>query len=219
MIKCKPKISHDLLNAAVVASDSWTDLCKRLRNGRYSYGAVRTLKRYVAYYGLNTAHFAYAFNSRLALNRRDKYTPEQIFKSDSLVPTTVASRAYRKLYPPEKCSECGTGTIWNNKPLTLQIDHINGHGTDWRVSNVRYLCANCHYQTDTHGTKRGYSNKIKATPQELAESFDRLGSYLEVGKKFNVSDRTVKNIIRKLRRNEPIRACRSQQKNHSTSIF
>lgn len=208
MTKYKPKISRETFEAAVNASNSWSDLCRRLNAGVNTWSITRRFKRYVSYYNIDTAHFAYAFNSRLALNRKDKYTPEQIFKSNSSVPTSVASRAYRKLYPPEKCSGCGIGTIWNNKPLTLQIDHISGHGTNWELANIRYLCPNCHYQTDTHGTKRGYSNKIKATPEELAESFDELGSYLEVGKKFNVSDRTVKNIIRKLRRNEPIKPCK-----------
>lgn len=139
--------------------------------------------------------------------RKDKYTPEQIFKADSSVPTSVVSRAYRKLYPPSECSECGIGTTWNGKPLTLQIEHKNGHGTDNRLENICYLCPNCHYQTDTHGTKRGYSNRIKATPEELAQSYDELGSYLAVGKKFNISDRSVKNIIRKHRKHQPIKAC------------
>lgn len=51
----------------------------------------------------------------------------------------------------EVCSECGNGPEWNSKPLTLQLDHINGDSRDHRLENLRLLCPNCHTQTDTWG--------------------------------------------------------------------
>lgn len=51
------------------------------------------------------------------------------------------------------CSECGLGTMWNNKPLTLQLDHIDGDSDNNLPSNCRLLCPNCHTQTDTWGAK------------------------------------------------------------------
>lgn len=47
------------------------------------------------------------------------------------------------------CSGCGQGPEWNNKPLTLDLDHINGDWQDDRLENLRFLCPNCHSQTDT----------------------------------------------------------------------
>ena len=36
-----------------------------------------------------------------------------------------------------------------NSKLTLQLDHINGINNDNRKENLRFLCPNCHSQTDT----------------------------------------------------------------------
>ena len=54
----------------------------------------------------------------------------------------------------EQCSICQTGNIWNNEPLSLQLDHINGINNDHRLENLRLLCPNCHSQTETFSGKR-----------------------------------------------------------------
>lgn len=47
-----------------------------------------------------------------------------------------------------KCHLCGL-TEWNAKPITLQLDYINGVHLDHRIENLRLLCPNCHSQTET----------------------------------------------------------------------
>jgi Zn finger protein HypA/HybF involved in hydrogenase expression len=49
-----------------------------------------------------------------------------------------------------KCSSCGIIDIWNDKPISLQLDHINGINNDNRLENLRFLCPNCHSQTETY---------------------------------------------------------------------
>jgi 5-methylcytosine-specific restriction endonuclease McrA len=50
----------------------------------------------------------------------------------------------------DECSICGIRE-WQGKPLSLQIDHINGERLDYRLENLRILCPNCHSQTETFG--------------------------------------------------------------------
>lgn len=63
-----------------------------------------------------------------------------------------------------KCEECGIEE-WNSKPITLQVDHVNGNRRDNRHTNLKILCPNCHSQTETFGVKNiskdGYERMIK----------------------------------------------------------
>lgn len=51
-----------------------------------------------------------------------------------------------------KCSCCGISE-WNDKALTLEIDHIDGRSDNNRPENLRLICPNCHSQTDTYKSK------------------------------------------------------------------
>jgi len=53
---------------------------------------------------------------------------------------------------PYECSECDISE-WNDKKLALHLDHINGKNGDHRLENLRFLCPNCHSQTDTYTGK------------------------------------------------------------------
>lgn len=48
-----------------------------------------------------------------------------------------------------ECVECKNKGFHNNKVLKLQMDHINGNKKDQDFYNLRFLCPNCHSQTDT----------------------------------------------------------------------
>ena len=57
------------------------------------------------------------------------------------------------------CKECGINT-WRGKPITLHIDHINGDHCDNRIENLRFVCPNCHSQTETYCGKNHKKRRL-----------------------------------------------------------
>lgn len=65
---------------------------------------------------------------------------------------TLLNYVYDKKYLIEKrghqCEQCQTG-IWQNQPVPLVLDHIDGNSDNNALTNVRLLCQNCNALTPT----------------------------------------------------------------------
>ena len=64
-----------------------------------------------------------------------------------------------------KCEICSL-TDWQEKPITLHLDHIDGDGRHNHPLNLRFLCPNCHSQTETYGGRNaGTYAASRETPE------------------------------------------------------
>ena len=57
-----------------------------------------------------------------------------------------------------KCSMCGISE-WNGKPITLDLDHIDGNHANNNEENLRCICPNCHSQSDNYKAKNKGSGR------------------------------------------------------------
>ncbi len=94
------------------------------------------------------------YHGLLEFNKKRKIPMSEILVENS---TYARHNLKRRLLEDSlleyKCACCGNAGFHNNKPLVLQLDHINGINNDHRLENLRFLCPNCHTQQDTYAAK------------------------------------------------------------------
>ena len=127
-------------------------------------GTQATLRKKIEEFGIDISHFTgqrWQDSPNQVDNHesREKYSLEEVFITNSPV-TQKVLRGYieRHNLIPYKCQNCGCDGHWQNGIIALEIDHIDGDNTNNEMSNLRYLCPNCHALTDTY---RGRNIKPK----------------------------------------------------------
>lgn len=121
-------------------------------------GSQAYLARRIRQEGLQTSHFTGQAHQRGKSDPRRK-SPQEVLVV--LAPgsqrrgTPILRRAMLESGVPHECALCGQGPEWQERRLTLVIDHINGDWLDNTLGNVRFLCPNCHAQTATWCRKKG----------------------------------------------------------------
>lgn len=114
-----------------------------------------TLKKRIELYNISTTHFTHKRN-------KTDWKDEEIFCKDSTVSQNKLRKTFKEReFIPYKCGICGLDSVWNEKPLVLRLDHINGQNKDNRIENLRWLCPNCDSQQDTFAGKNRTKKKLE----------------------------------------------------------
>ncbi|WP_433347955.1 HNH endonuclease signature motif containing protein [Micromonospora sp. CA-111912] len=169
------KYSEALLRDLVAASHSIADVLRHLglpQNG----GSHAHLRRRIDAHGIDTSHFR-----RTGLRRASgpsSRSPDDLLvlrdPSRRRAHPDVLRRALASTGTPLLCADCGVGTCWNGRPLTLQVDHRNGRFWDCRRENLRLLCPNCHSQTPTYAGRN--RRRFGVAPSDPAATDQANGS-------------------------------------------
>lgn len=92
-------------------------------------------------------------------NLLHRWNEQKIKIENGLVKHSSSQRKYLSESKGYSCELCSVGDQWNGKPITLQVDHIDGNPDNNYPSNLRLLCPNCHSQTPTY--KGGNKKNLK----------------------------------------------------------
>lgn len=112
-------------------------------------GNFQTLDKYIKKYNLDSSTIIYK-NDRGNKWIPD-YTDEEVFCENSPLRTgVIKKRILKKKLIEYKCEKCKNDGTWMGEVLILQLDHRNGINDDHRLDNLRFLCPNCHSQTETY---------------------------------------------------------------------
>jgi Zn finger protein HypA/HybF involved in hydrogenase expression len=150
------KFNDDEFRLLVAESISITDIAKSL--GYKSKGGAVTgvIKKRIDKLSVNTSHFS-KYSIKNTENRNKPLDEILVENSTYTNNTSLKKRLLSEGLKTYACEVCNIST-WLSKPLSLQLDPMNGINTDNRLENLRLICPNCHSQTETFSGRNASHN-------------------------------------------------------------
>jgi 5-methylcytosine-specific restriction endonuclease McrA len=147
-------ISSEEFKALVQDSPSIMEVLRKLGYKNRSGAMHKKVKERIDEDGLSTDHMNRLNNSAYR-NSHNKTPMKKILVENSTYTnnTRMKIRIINEGVLEYKCEGCGNEGEWLGKAISLQLDHINGVNNDNRIENLRFLCPNCHSQTNTYSGK------------------------------------------------------------------
>lgn len=157
MTGIRRKYTRELLEEVVANSSSVADVLRRLGLNQAG-GTHAHISRTIKAFEIDTSHFGTWKRTNDSNKRRLR--PEQILvrltPGSTRQKPRLLHRALRESGRPYRCALCNLDGSWQGAPLRLEIDHIDGDFHNNEAWNLRFLCPNCHTQTETFsGRTRG----------------------------------------------------------------
>lgn len=142
----KYKHSKEEIEEAVKESLSIAEVCRKI--GIIAGGGnYKTLRYKTRKWNIDISHFtgaAWNVGKRYRqINKAQDLKEILIGNSHFVSGTKLKERLFKEGIKQRRCEKC-TLEIWNNLPIPLEINHINGLHYDNRLENIEILCPNCH---------------------------------------------------------------------------
>lgn len=148
------KFTKEQIEDAVKQSVSMAGVL-RILGVKQSGGSHAHFKRVIIKHEIDCSHFTGQAHARGSISKKRLSASDILCYSESIYRTKTKKllRALLEIGREYKCEECGIGSTYNNKPITLEIDHKDGNYQNNVAENLRFMCPNCHSQTANFGNK------------------------------------------------------------------
>jgi len=150
------EIPKDEFERIVKKSSSYKEVLVTLGFAIKSGGNYKTLKARINKDGTDVSHIEENKKSFRGVAKEIPLHEVFVKNPDNFV--NIKKKILKLNLIENKCSKCGLENEWQDEPIVLQLDHINGDHDDNRLENLRILCPNCHSQTKTYGGKNVREN-------------------------------------------------------------
>ena len=149
------KYTREILQDAVRRSTSVAGVLRALDLPQAG-GTHAHISRTIKAMGLDTSHFVRHQGSGASRRLRPDDILVRLLPGSKRAKPPLLMRALLEIGRPYRCEHCYNEGCWQGVPLRLEIDHIDGDYLNNEVWNLRFLCPNCHTQTDNFsGRSRG----------------------------------------------------------------
>lgn len=128
--------TKELLEPIVASSKSYAE-CLRKMDRKPLGSNYKNLQKNIDKFGLDTSHMTHK-----VWNAGMEFVPLEELSNKSLVKNRILIEL------GHQCQEC-KNTEWNDKPIPLELEHIDGNNRNNSRENLTLLCCNCHAQTHT----------------------------------------------------------------------
>jgi predicted RNA-binding Zn-ribbon protein involved in translation (DUF1610 family) len=206
------KYTKEVLLRAVEGSRTVREVLDKIGSPTRSGGMATYIRSRIRYFGIDTKHFIGSGWSKGVKKPIPSFSlpPEKVLvkhQDGTRLPAHRLRRALTSIGVPYVCSKCGSEPIWMGFPIVLEVDHIDGDGSNDVPVNLRFLCPNCHSQTDTFRSRNRRkvvkSAKVRVTKIEWPTNEDlqalvEMNPLSTLASRFGVSDKAIKKRCSKL---------------------
>lgn len=203
-------------------SFSFAEVFRKLNKSKSGNGYAY-LRRFIIKNNIDISHFQPWKNN--GTFQEKKNIQFYLIEGSNITSSHLKTKLYEQGLKQRICEKCGQDENWNGEKISLILDHINGVSNDNRLENLRILCPNCNATLPTHcrgskglKKKKNESKEVftdiqkksqlnqrkvqRPSYEQLLLEISELG-FVNTGKKYNVSDNSIRKWIKMYEKHGP----------------